>query len=80
MKEAYSIRSDGSHGDTLKYLEKNDEVSLKRLSKDLDDYVRRVFRKIINKPELNYDKSLGNKAETRLYFMNKAKDIYPNDY
>lgn len=80
MRDAYSIRSDGSHGDSLKYLKKNDEKDLRELSYKIDEYVRKVFRKILIEPKLNCDKSPEEKARTRAYFMKKAKESYPNDY
>jgi len=80
MRDAYSIRSDGSHGDSLKYLKKNNKSDLMELSYKIDGYVRKVFRKILKEPTLNYDKSPEKKAKARAYFMEKAKAIYPNDY
>lgn len=80
MREAYSVRSDGIHGNSLEYLKKNDENDLKELSHKLDEYVRKVFRKILKETTLNYDKSSKEKIRVRAYFLEKAKAIYPNDY
>ena len=68
MRLAYGIRSDYSHGDSLKFLNENDVDDLVRLSSILDDYVRRVFRKVLENPELNYDIASGRKTEVRQYF------------
>ena len=46
-RDAYGVRSDDSHGDTLKYLKEKDGESLVNLSSILDDYVRRVFKKLL---------------------------------
>lgn len=78
MRDAYSIRSDGSHGDNLKYLKENDRKDLMELSHKIDEYVRKVFRKILNEPKLNYTISPESKAITRAYFRDKAKLIYPD--
>lgn len=77
MREAYGVRSDNSHGDNLKYLKENDEESLKALSSTIDNYVRRVFRKVIKKAELNYDNTDEKKAKTREYFRKIKQSIYP---
>lgn len=77
MREAYGVRSDSSHGDNLKYLKENDENNLKVLSRTIDDYVRRVFRKIIKEKELNYDNTDQKKAKTREYFRRLTQSIYP---
>lgn len=68
MRAAYGIRSDHSHGDSLKYLKENSVDDLVRLSCVLDDYVRRVFRKIMENPELNYDTTSEGKANVRAFF------------
>ncbi|WP_414150090.1 hypothetical protein ACIZ62_10180 [Acetobacterium carbinolicum] len=78
MKEAFGIRSDSSHGDNLKYLKENNCESLKNLSTIVDDYVRRVFRKIISEKELNYDLTPEKKANTRKYFQTLKQSIYPD--
>ena len=68
LREAYGVRSDGSHGSKLNYLKKNNEESLEELSSVVDDYTRRVFRKIIINKDLNYDTSAEKEAATRKYF------------
>lgn len=77
MREAYGVRSDSSHGDNLKYLKENDKDSLKVLSCTIDNYVRRVFRKVIKKTELNYDNTDEKKARTREYFRKLTQSICP---
>lgn len=77
MREAYGIRSDSSHGENLKYLKENDINSLKELSSKIDSYVRKVFRKVIAKTELNYDNTDQKKAKTRQYFRELTHAIYP---
>lgn len=79
MQDAYSVRSDGSHGDSLKYL-KRDGNDLKELAHKLDQYSRKVFRNVLKEPRLNYGVSSEEKVKTRAYFMEKAKEIYPDDY
>jgi hypothetical protein len=80
MRDAYSVRSDSSHGDSLAYLKTNDEKALIELSRKLDEYVRKVFRKILKDPTLNYDSLSKEKDITRAYFINEAKLAYPSDY
>lgn len=77
MRDAYGIRSDGSHGDNLKYLCDNDYEALANLSKKVDDYVRRVFRKVIADSTLNYDTTDGRKAEVRAHFRIMMQAVYP---
>lgn len=77
MREAYGVRSDGSHGDNLKYLQEKDRESLMRLSIVIDDYVRRVFRKVIAVENLNYSNTSEEKARVRKYFSDLAKTVYP---
>ena len=68
MKAAYGVRSDYSHGDSLKFFKESNVEDLVQLSCVLDDYVRRVFRKILETPELNYDIASESKAKVRRYF------------
>lgn len=77
MRDAYGVRSDGSHGDNLKYLQENDRGNLIRLATIIDDYVRRVFRKVIAVKNLNYNNSSEEKARVRKYFSDLAKKVYP---
>ena len=77
MREAYGVRSDGSHGDNLKYLKQNDTEQLKALSTIVDNYVRAVFRKVICQDRLNYDSTPASKANTRAYFLALLHAIYP---
>ena len=71
------MRSDGSHGENLKYLQENDREKLMRLSTVIDDYVRRVFRKAISVENLNYNNTSEEKARIRKYFSDLAKTVYP---
>lgn len=80
MKVLYGIRSDSSHGDNLKYLRENEIEDLSKLAEKLDDYVRRVFRKVIADPDLNYEPDSEKKVQVRAYFLNQAKAIYPEEY
>lgn len=75
-RDAYGVRSDDSHGDTLKYLKEKDRESLVNLSSILDDYVRRVFKKVIAVEELNYNDIPKEKAYVREYFTDLAKMFY----
>lgn len=77
MRDAYGVRSDGSHGDNLKYLQGKDRESLIRLSNIIDDYVRRVFRKVITVENLNYGNTSEEKVRVRKYFSDLAKTVYP---
>ena len=70
-RDAYGVRSDDSHGDTLKYLKEKDGESLVNLSSILDDYVRRVFKKVIAAEELNYN----DIPEEKAYVVTVAKPI-----
>ena len=75
-RDAYGVRSDDSHGDTLKYLKEKDRESLVNLSSILDDYVRRVLKKVIAVEELNYNDIPEEKAYVRKYFTDLAKMFY----
>ena len=77
MRDAYGVRSDGSHGDNLKYLQENNRENLVKLSTGIDDYVRRVFRKVIAVENLNYNNTSEEKARVRKYFSDLAKTVYP---
>lgn len=77
MRDAYGVRSDGSHGDNLKYLKDNNHEALTNLSRKLDDYVRRVFRKVIENDLLNYDPTDDSKATVRAYFRTMMQAVYP---
>lgn len=77
MRDAYGVRSDGSHGENLKFLRDNDREALSNLSKKLDDYVRRVFTKVISDDTLNYDTADGSKTEVRARFRTMMQAIYP---
>ncbi len=68
LREVYGVRSDASHGENLKYLKNKNEDELIELSRWLDDYVRRVFRKVIAQKELNYDPTPESKAKVRAFF------------
>ena len=78
MRDAYGVRSDGSHGDNLQFLRDNDREALVELSRRLDDYVRRVFRKVIVDNTLNYSATPESKAEVRAYFRTIMKTAYPD--
>ena len=78
MRDAYSIRSDSSHGDSLKILKSIPDFDLEKLSTRIDDYVRRVFRKVINNKALNHGNSSEEKAKTRKFFKDLAESIFPN--
>lgn len=77
MRDAYGVRSDGSHGDNLKYLKDNNHEALANLSRKLDDYVRRVFRKVIENDLLNYGSTDDSKATVRAYFRTMMQTVYP---
>ena len=78
MRDAYGVRSDGSHGENLKFLRDNNQEDLVRLSKKIDEYVRRVFRKVIANDTLNYDTTDDRKTAVRAYFRNVAEAVYQN--
>ena len=75
MRDAYGVRSDGTHGDNLKYLQENDGEDLITLAITIDDYVRRVFRRVIAVEKLNYNNSSEEKARVRKYFSDLAKKV-----
>lgn len=76
MRDAYGVRSDGSHGENLKYLRDNDREALANLSKKLDGYVRRVFTKVIADETFNYDATDGSKVDVRARFRTIMQSIY----
>ena len=65
---AYGIRSDHSHGDYIQYLSSNGLDSLEQVSKDLDDILRKTFRKILKQPELNYSSERADIDRVRQYW------------
>ena len=48
-------------------------VALLQLASIIDFYVRRVFRKVITKEELNYNVTSESKSKTRAYFRKLAQ-------
>lgn len=80
LKVLYGIRSDSSHGDSLKYLKENKREDLPMLAAKLDDYVRRVFRLVMKDPNLNYAPDSEKKVKVRAYFLDQAKALYPGEY
>ena len=79
MRDAYGVRSDGSHGDYIKYLKEHDENSLAELSTTIDSYVRSVFQKVITFENLNYAPTPEAAAKTRDYFRAIARNFYPEE-
>ena len=77
MRDAYGVRSDRSHGENLGYLKDNNPEDLNALSQIVDDYVRRVFTKVIADNSLNYDTSSEQKSRVRAYFNAIKSDVYP---
>lgn len=77
IRDAYGVRSDSSHGENLSYFKDNDSERLKELARTVDDYVRRVFRKVIEEPALNYDTSSEQKAAVRAHFKAIMLTVYP---
>lgn len=73
IKTAYGIRSDSIHGDSLKYLKTHNNAELKELSAAVDDYVRRIFRKIMRNKKLNYNRD--SKKMVYAYFQNMIESI-----
>lgn len=69
MRTAYGVRSDSSHGGSLKFLRKHNPEDLAELSKSVDDYVRRVLSKVIAQNELNYDTSRASKEKVKKHFL-----------
>ena len=61
----------------VQYLQENNRENLVKLSTDIDDYVRRVFRKVIAVENLNYNNTSEEKARVRKYFSDLAKTVYP---
>lgn len=77
IRAAYGVRSDSSHGDNLKYLNENTKENLQELAINVDDYVRRVFRKTISNKNLNYSAVSEEKVNVRGYFRELMKSVYP---
>lgn len=72
----YAVFGVSQTPNTLKYLKEKDRESLVNLSSILDDYVRRVFKKVIAVEELNYNDIPKEKAYVRKYFTDLAKMFY----
>ncbi len=80
IKQAYGIRSDDDHGQRAKYLKSNSTEDLDKIARKTDDYVRRVFNKVIKDKGLNYEDTIEDKARVRKFFMDKAKGNFPSEY
>ena len=76
MKILYGIRSDSSHGDSLKFLKENPDSALSEYARKLDEYVRRVFRVVISESGLNYEPESDRKIQVRAFFEKKSKEFY----
>lgn len=74
----YRIRSEHSHGDTLSYLKSHEIEELENLSTLLDDYVRRVMKKVILDRNLNYKNNNSEKEKVKKYFQEVKKGFYPD--
>ena len=68
LDAAYGIRSDHSHGDYLQFLRTNQLDSLGQVSVELDNVLRKVFRKILKQPELNYSSEPADIDRVRQYW------------
>ena len=68
MRSAYSIRSDASHGDGLDYLKQYTWEQMVALCQRVDGYVRRVFRKCLADPTLNYENTDIERIRIRAYY------------
>ncbi len=68
METAYSIRSDHSHGDIIRYLEQNDFSSLDEVGRKLDEIMRKVFRTLLKRPELNFSSEKEEIKKVKDYF------------
>ena len=75
-RRIYAVFGVSQTPNTLKYLKEKDRESLVNLSSILDDYVRRVFKKVIDVEELNYNDIPEEKAYVRKYFTDLAKMFY----
>ncbi len=73
IRKAYSVRSDRSHGEDLSGIPKQE---VERLSRELDEYTRRVFQKVIENGSLNYDTSSEQKAMVRAFFKNIRESVF----
>ena len=66
--QAYSIRSDFSHGDEIKYLKDHTYQEMLELSKKMDAYTRFFMIYLLRHTELDYDGSTDDISEVRDYF------------
>lgn len=76
MRTAYGIRSDFSHGGRLSFLKRKNPEDLAALSKTIDDYVRRVFNKVLTEDELNYDTTKNSKKAVKKYFYDLLRNSH----
>lgn len=68
MKNAYSIRSDASHGDGLDYLKLFTWEQMVSLCQRVDEYVRQVFRRCFDTPALNYENTDADRIRIRAHY------------
>lgn len=54
FRDAYKLRSERTHGDGISYLKDNSRDDLKKFSKKLDAYLRRIYKKILFNDRYNY--------------------------
>lgn len=77
MKNAYSIRSDASHGDGLDYLKLFTWEQMVSLCKRVDEYVRQVFRKCFDDPALNYENTDADRIRIRAHYKSVVDGVGP---
>lgn len=68
MRNAYSIRSDASHGDGLDYLKQFTREQMVSLCQRVDEYVRQVFRRCVDNPVLNYENTDADRIRIRAHY------------
>lgn len=78
MRSAYSIRSDASHGDGLDYLKQYTWEQMVALCQRVDGYVRRVFRKCLADPTLNYGNTDIERIRIRAYYKSIVDTVGQN--
>lgn len=77
MKNAYSIRSDASHGDGLDYLKLFTWEQMVSLCQRVDEYVQQVFRRCFDTPALNYENTDADRIRIRAHYKSVVDAVGP---
>lgn len=75
IRHAYSIRSDFSHGDTIKFLNDHSLHDMICVSRKMDDYLRFLMTNIIRQPLYDYSDNPLEKSKVREHFRSFIESV-----